>query len=203
MPGRVPPALPDGRLTRSAHRAVLDGRTIGVGQSDDAIDRLRAGPVRPHPAHRAGAGHGSRRAGRGEPGGRRRLLELLGGAIDADVTFEPDDPAADDTFAEDPAEATLAWTLGHVIAHVTASAEEAAFLAAELARGILPHGRSRSEVAVALARDVADVRAAPRGERADGPRDAGGLARRARTSMSCTRRRTARCATPRPASSAA
>jgi DinB superfamily len=87
-----------------------------------------------------------------------RLLELLDAAIDADVTFEPDDPTADDTFAADPGEATLPWTLGHVIAHVTASAEEAAFLAAELARGIEPHGRSRSEVAWPSLRTLADVR---------------------------------------------
>jgi len=86
------------------------------------------------------------------------LLELLDGAIDADMTFEPNDPAADDTFADDPAEATLPWTLGHVVAHVTASAEEAAFLAAELARGILPHGRSRAEAAWPTLSTLAAVR---------------------------------------------
>jgi hypothetical protein len=87
-----------------------------------------------------------------------RLLELLNDAIDADVTFEPDDPGAEDTFADDPAEATLPWTLGHVVAHVTASAEEGAFLPAELARGILPHGRSRAEVAWPSLATVGDVR---------------------------------------------
>ncbi len=46
----------------------------------------------------------------------------------------------------DAAEVGLAWTLGHVIVHLTASAEEAAFLGAELARGVEPHGRSRYEV---------------------------------------------------------
>jgi hypothetical protein len=40
----------------------------------------------------------------------------------------------------------MPWTLGHVIVHVTASAEESAALAAELARGVEYHGRSRSEV---------------------------------------------------------
>ena len=40
----------------------------------------------------------------------------------------------------------MSWTLGHVIVHTTASAEEAAALAAELARGVQFHGRSRSEV---------------------------------------------------------
>lgn len=65
---------------------------------------------------------------------------------DADVTFVPSDPAALDEFAATPDEARLAWTLGHVIVHLTASAEEAAVLAAELARGVPAHGRSRYEV---------------------------------------------------------
>lgn len=74
------------------------------------------------------------------------LLGRIDGAVDADVIFAPDDPDAEDTFAEDAAEVGLAWTLGHVIVHLTASAEEAAFLGAELARGVEPHGRSRYEV---------------------------------------------------------
>ena len=40
----------------------------------------------------------------------------------------------------------MAWTLGHVIVHATASAEECAFLAAEVARGVIDRGgRSRYE----------------------------------------------------------
>jgi DinB superfamily len=74
------------------------------------------------------------------------LLGRIDGAVDADVVFVPDDPAAEDTFADDAAEVGLAWTLGHVLVHLTASAEEAAFLGAELARGVEPHGRSRYEV---------------------------------------------------------
>jgi hypothetical protein len=74
------------------------------------------------------------------------LLDLIAACTDADVTFEPIDPAAHDTYAETEAEVHMAWTLGHVIVHVTASAEESAFLAAELARGVKFHGRSRSEV---------------------------------------------------------
>ena len=74
------------------------------------------------------------------------LLERIDEAVDVDVVFVPEDPVAEDTFAEDATEVGLAWTLGHVIVHLTASAEEAAFLAAELARGVEPHGRSRSEV---------------------------------------------------------
>jgi hypothetical protein len=75
------------------------------------------------------------------------MLGLIAESTDADVTFVPDDPGAHDAAAATEAELHIAWTLGHLIVHVTASAEEAAAIAAELARGV-PHrgGRSRSEV---------------------------------------------------------
>lgn len=72
-------------------------------------------------------------------------LELIGGCDDADVVFEPVDEKAHDPVASTEAEVGMAWTLGHVIVHVTASAEEAAFIAAEMARGVLREGRSRYE----------------------------------------------------------
>lgn len=65
---------------------------------------------------------------------------------DADVVFIPEDPKAHDPYAAEEAEKAMPWTLGHVIVHVTASAEESAALAAELARGVEFHGRSRREV---------------------------------------------------------
>jgi hypothetical protein len=74
------------------------------------------------------------------------MLELIAACDDADVTFVPDDPDAEDAYAENADQVNLAWTLGHVIVHTTASAEESAFLAAELARGVEWHGRSRYEV---------------------------------------------------------
>ncbi len=74
------------------------------------------------------------------------MLALIADATDEDVVFVPVDPRAEDTFATDPTEANMPWTLGHVIVHTTASAEEAAFLAVELARGVAHHGRSRSEI---------------------------------------------------------
>lgn len=74
------------------------------------------------------------------------MLALIAGCTDADVTFEPDDPEAEDRAAATEAELNMPWTLGHVIVHTTASAEEAAFLAAEMARGIGREGRSRYEV---------------------------------------------------------
>jgi hypothetical protein len=75
------------------------------------------------------------------------MLNLIAECSDADVTFEPSDPGAHDAAAATEAELNLPWTLGHLVVHVTASSEEAAAIAAELARGV-PHrgGRSRSEV---------------------------------------------------------
>lgn len=75
-----------------------------------------------------------------------RMLGQIGDCLDTDVTFLPQDPDAHDSYAAEEADVHLAWTLGHVIVHVTASAEEAAAVAAELARGVRFHGRSRSEV---------------------------------------------------------
>jgi len=74
------------------------------------------------------------------------MLDLIADCADVDVVFVPEDPDADDSYAVDEAEANIAWTLGHVIVHTTASSEESAALAAELARGVEYHGRSRSEV---------------------------------------------------------
>lgn len=73
------------------------------------------------------------------------ILELIQACTDEDVVFQPSDPLAQDEHAANTEEAGLAWTLGHVIAHTTASSEEAAFIAAELARGVAFHGRSRYE----------------------------------------------------------
>lgn len=74
------------------------------------------------------------------------ILSLMTDCADADVTFEPNDPRANDTYAEKTDETNMPWTLGHVIVHVTASSEEMATTAVELARGVPFHGRSRSEV---------------------------------------------------------
>lgn len=71
-------------------------------------------------------------------------LSLLAECQDADITFVPVDPEAHDAAAATAEAADLPWTLGHVIAHVTASAEEAAFLSAELARGVPVPDKHRS-----------------------------------------------------------
>jgi hypothetical protein len=75
------------------------------------------------------------------------MQSLIAGCNDEDVVFVPHDPDAFDEWAATEEEISASWTLGHVIVHVTASAEEAAFLGAELARGVPRRGgRSRSEV---------------------------------------------------------
>ena len=86
------------------------------------------------------------------------MLDLIRDAEDADVVFVPCDPDAKDDYASDSAEANLAWTLGHVIVHATASSEESAAQAAELARGIVYEGRSRYEMPWESVHSVAQLR---------------------------------------------
>lgn len=86
------------------------------------------------------------------------MLALISACTDADVTCVPEDPKAYDRYANGDA-ANTAWTLGHVIAHTTASSEEACFLACELARGVPFHGRSRQEVPWETLTTVAQCRA--------------------------------------------
>ena len=70
---------------------------------------------------------------------------LIAGCTDEHVSFQPVDEKADDPYAV-KGEESISWTLGHVIVHFTASMEESASLASELARGVTFHGRSRWEV---------------------------------------------------------
>jgi hypothetical protein len=86
------------------------------------------------------------------------VLELIADCVDADVIFTPEDPHAHDPFAATPEEVDLAWNLGHVIVHITASSEESAAIAAELARGVNHHGRSRYEVPWQTVTTVAQCR---------------------------------------------
>ncbi|NJN83793.1 MAG: DinB family protein [Caldilineaceae bacterium] len=87
------------------------------------------------------------------------MLAMIADSVDADVTFVPQDPEANDTFAATPEEVGISWTLGHLVVHVTASSEEAAALAAELARGVPLHGRSRSEIPWQEMKSIAQCRA--------------------------------------------
>jgi hypothetical protein len=85
-------------------------------------------------------------------------LKLVRNCIDEDVTFIPNDPHAHDDAAGE-GEASIAWTLGHIIAHMTATGEEHTAIAAELARGVEYHGRSRYEVPWRTISTVAQCRA--------------------------------------------
>jgi hypothetical protein len=86
-------------------------------------------------------------------------LALIAGCVDADVTFVPQDPDANDEGAATPEEVKMAWTLAHVIVHATASSEEAAFIAAEMARGVPQReGRSRFETPWPTVTTVAQCR---------------------------------------------
>jgi len=58
------------------------------------------------------------------------VRDIIAAATDEDVVFVPDDPIARDIVTDE----TDAWTLGHVIVHMTASSEESAALALMLAR---------------------------------------------------------------------
>ncbi len=88
-----------------------------------------------------------------------RMLAMIVDCTDDHVTFQPQDPDANDPYASDPEEVNMSWTLGHLIVHTTASAEESAFLAAEMARGVENHGRSRSEVPWQTVTTIAQCRA--------------------------------------------
>lgn len=87
------------------------------------------------------------------------MQALIRDCTDEDVVFIPEDPDAFDAYASSGAAVNSAWTLGHVIVHTTASAEEAAFLAAELARGVAWHGRSRYETPWESVTTIAECRA--------------------------------------------
>ncbi|PDW01435.1 DinB family protein [Candidatus Chloroploca asiatica] len=86
------------------------------------------------------------------------ILALLADCDDDDVTFQPVDPEANDPVASSAEEVGIAWTLGHVIVHLTAGNEEMAALAAEQARGVPFHGRSRYEVPWETMTTVAQLR---------------------------------------------
>jgi hypothetical protein len=83
---------------------------------------------------------------------------LIAECTDAHVTFEPVDEKADDPYAVE-GEETIAWNVGHLIVHLTASMEESAAIASDLARGVIYHGRSRWEVPWREAITIAQCRA--------------------------------------------
>lgn len=88
----------------------------------------------------------------------REERAIVADATDDDVVFLPVDPDASDSFAANAAEVNVAWTLAHVIVHVTASAEEAAAQASQLARGVPVSGRNRYETPWESVTSIAQVR---------------------------------------------
>ena len=56
------------------------------------------------------------------------VSRLIADCTDAHVTFEPVDEKADDPYSVN-GEESIAWTLGHVVVHLTASMEESASIA--------------------------------------------------------------------------
>jgi len=86
------------------------------------------------------------------------VSRLIADCTDAHVTFEPVDEKADDPYSV-KGEESIAWTLGHVIVHLTASMEESASIASELARGVTYHGRSRWEIPWREATTISQCRA--------------------------------------------
>jgi len=67
------------------------------------------------------------------------LAAIIANVTDEAVTFVPHDPASQE-------DEERGWTLGHVIAHLTATSEEAASAAAMMARGVELEQRLRYEV---------------------------------------------------------
>lgn len=63
------------------------------------------------------------------------LLEIVRPLNDAQVTFMPNDPEADDPHAK-PGEEKIGWSVAHLVVHVTASSEEWATYSSILARGL-------------------------------------------------------------------
>ncbi|MCA9981445.1 MAG: DinB family protein, partial [Anaerolineales bacterium] len=87
------------------------------------------------------------------------MLAVIADCTDEDVVFVPHDPEAHDAAAASEADEGISWTLGHVVVHTTASAEESAVLAAEMARGVSRPGRSRAEVPWETVTTMAQCRA--------------------------------------------
>lgn len=85
-----------------------------------------------------------------------RLLGYVQDLTDADIIFDPVDEEANDPDAKE-GEAHIGWNLAHLVVHVTASAEETAFISSSLARGIPFEGRSRYETPWETVTTVAQV----------------------------------------------
>ncbi len=83
------------------------------------------------------------------------VLNITAPAIDGDVLFAYNDPHL--APASGSAGAVEPWTLGHVVAHMTAGSEETAAISSSLARSVPSQGRSRHEVPWDTIRNVVQL----------------------------------------------
>jgi hypothetical protein len=74
------------------------------------------------------------------------VRDVLSRCTDEQVRYIPYDADAYDQYAE-PGHEHDGWSIGHLVAHITATQEEAAGISSILARGIEVGGRQRYEVA--------------------------------------------------------
>src|SRR5258706_3996900 len=88
----------------------------------------------------------------------KAMLTVLFEATNEVLRFVPTDPQATDSDHK-MTEEKWGWTLARVVAHTTASAEEATAQALTLARGVTVTGRSRSEVPWQTLNTVEQLRA--------------------------------------------
>ena len=72
------------------------------------------------------------------------IRSFIAGLSDVQVTLDPVDPEAHDSFAIE-GEENIGWSLAHLVAHVTASSEEGAAYSSLLARGVPAEERPRYE----------------------------------------------------------
>src|SRR5215207_2096328 len=86
------------------------------------------------------------------------VSRLIVDCTDSHIAFEPVDEKEDDPYSVN-GEESIPWTLWHVIVHLTASMEESASIASELARGVPYHGRSRWEIPWRDATTIAQCKA--------------------------------------------
>ncbi len=84
------------------------------------------------------------------------VLNITAAASDQDVRFEYSDPEAPADVS--PTSSAPGWTLGHVVAHMTAGSEETAALSSSLARSVPTQGRARHEVPWETIRNMAQLR---------------------------------------------
>ncbi len=73
------------------------------------------------------------------------IRDMVKDLTDAQLTFEPVDQDANDPYAKTTQEVNMAWSVAHLVLHVTASLEEGAAISSILARGIPVEARSRYE----------------------------------------------------------